>query len=41
METLTKILEKLGKQMAWAGWMYGMPVYRHALYSTRPPKDGR
>jgi hypothetical protein len=26
METLTKILEKIGENMAWAGWMYGAPV---------------
>jgi hypothetical protein len=40
METLTKILEKLGEGFAWVGWMYGAPgVPAPAL--VPPPAEGR
>jgi hypothetical protein len=42
MRTLTKILEKIGEHMAWAGWMYGAPVvYRRPPYYPHPRKDDR
>jgi hypothetical protein len=28
MRTLTRILEKIGENFAWAGWMYGAPMPR-------------
>jgi hypothetical protein len=40
MRTLTKILEKIGENMAWAGWMYGAPVPRPPYY-PRPRNDNR
>lgn len=40
MRTLTKILEKIGENFAWAGWMYGAPVLRPPYY-PRPRKDDR
>ena len=41
METLTKILEKIGEHFAWAGWMYGAPVYPRPPWYPRPPKEAR
>jgi hypothetical protein len=40
MRTLTKILEKIGENMAWAGWMYCAPVPRPPYY-PRPRNDDR
>ena len=41
METLTKILEKLGEHFARVGWMYGAPVYLRPPWHHRPPKEDR
>jgi hypothetical protein len=41
MRTLTKILDKIGENMVWAGWWYGWPVYPRPPYYPRPRKDDR
>lgn len=41
METLTKILEKLGEAFARIGWMYAAPGNLRRSWSPRPPKEGR
>jgi hypothetical protein len=41
METLTKILEKLGEGFAWVGWMYGALVHPRPPWYPRPPKEAR
>jgi hypothetical protein len=40
-QTLIKILEKIGENMAWAGWMYGTQVYPRPPYYPHPRKDDR
>lgn len=40
METMSKILEKLGEGFAWVGWMYGAPGYPRPPWYPRPPKEG-
>jgi hypothetical protein len=41
METLTRILEKLGENFASVGWMYGAPVYPRSPWYPRPRKEDR
>jgi hypothetical protein len=41
METLTRILVKIGEHFAWAGWMYGAPVSPRPPWHLRPPKQDR
>jgi hypothetical protein len=39
MQTLTKILEKIGEHFAWAGWMYGAPMPRPPIYPDPRRED--
>jgi hypothetical protein len=41
METLTRILEKIGENFARVGWMYGVPVSPRPIWYPRPPKEDR
>jgi hypothetical protein len=38
---LIKILEKIGENMGWVGWMYGVPVYRRPPYYPGLRNDDR
>jgi hypothetical protein len=40
-ETLTKILEKIGEHYVRVGWMYGVPIYPRLPVSPRPPYQPR
>jgi hypothetical protein len=41
METLTKILEKLGESFARVGWMFGMRMYWRAPSASGPRQEDR
>jgi hypothetical protein len=41
METLIKILEKLGESFVRVGWMFGLRVYWQAPSPSPPRKDDR